>query len=83
MILSYRGTRSNAEVGGYCTGKRFAEFNYEDSDEERFFKIIDELKQIGWNVDTGVQNWACIEICDKDEFESLKEDWKQCKKRIK
>ena len=83
MTISYRGTVANEKVGGYCKGKRFAEFSYEDHEEERFFKIADHLKKQGWDIDTGVYNWAAIEVSDREEYEAVLADWKEAKKLIK
>lgn len=81
MTINYRGTVDNAKHR--LNGRRFAEFSYEDHEEERFFKIADYLKQQGWNIDTGVYNWAAIEVSDREEYEAVLDDWKEAKKLIK
>lgn len=81
MTINYRGTVDNAKHR--LAGRRFAEFSYEDHEEERFFKIADYLKQQGWNIDTGVYNWAAIEVSDREEYEAVLDDWKEAKKLIK
>ena len=81
MTINYRGTVDNAKHR--LGGRRFAEFSYEDHEEERFFKIADHLKQQGWNIDTGVYNWAAIEVSDREEYEAVLDDWKEAKKLIK
>ena len=37
----------------------------------------------GWNIDVGVQNWAAIEVVDRNEYEEVKSDWIDLKKAIK
>ena len=62
---------------------RLAEFSYEDIEEDRFFAITKAMEEIGWNIDVGVQNWAAIEVMDRDEYEEVKADWIELKRRIK
>ena len=81
MTINYRGTVDNAKHR--LSGRRFAEFSYEDHEEERFFKIAEYLKQQDWNIDTGVYNWASIEVADREEYEAVLDDWKEAKKLIK
>lgn len=70
-------------VGGRQSKKRLAEFSYTDKEEARFYKIVDYLKGIGWEIDTGVVNWAAIEVFDKDEYEKVLADYKEAKRLIK
>lgn len=63
--------------------QRLAEFSYEDKEEDRFFAIAKAMEERGWDIDVGVQNWAAIEIVDRDEYEKVKEDWMELKKAIK
>lgn len=83
MTLSYVGNRENNKIGGSCRGKRFAEFTYTDKEEERFFKIVECLEMQGYNIDTGVMNWAVCEVENKAEFDSVKEAFQKAKKIIK
>lgn len=63
--------------------QRLAEFSYEDKEEDRFFAIAKAMEERGWNIDVGVQNWAAIEVVDRNEYEEVKSDWIELKKTIK
>ena len=52
-------------------------------EQDAFGQIADYLKQQGWNIDTGVYNWAAIEVADREEYEAVLDDWKEAKKLIK
>lgn len=84
MTLKYYGTRDNNRIGTVgLRNKRIAEFAYNDDETDRFFNIISSLESLGWNIDTGVANWACVEVADKEEFNNLMEDYKEAKRNIK
>ena len=83
MTIKYVGTRDNNRVGGYCRNKRFAEFSYRDEEQERFFKIADCLEMQGYEIDTGVANWAIIEVADREEYNEVVERFKEAKRAIK
>lgn len=83
MTIRYVGTRDNNRVGGYCRNKRFAEFSYRDEEEERFSKVADYLKMQGYDIDTGVANWAVIEVADREEYNEVVEHFKEAKRGIK
>ena len=71
-------------VGHRQFKNRLAEFSYTDSEEKRFMKIADYLQtECGYNVDTGVMNWAAIEVEDKAEFDEVMKDFREAKKIIK
>ena len=63
--------------------QRLAEFSYEDEEEDRFFAIAKAMEEKGWKIDVGVQNWAAIEVMDRDEYEEVKADWMKIKRAIK
>lgn len=83
MTIKYVGTRDNNRVGGYCRNKRFAEFSYRDEEEERFYKIAAYLKMQGYEIDTGVINWAVIEVADREEYNNVVECFREAKRTIK
>lgn len=70
-------------VGERAFDHRLAEFNYEEHEEERFFKIAEELKEEGYNIDTGVEGWAAIRVEDRIEFEEVKRDFQRIRRAIK
>ena len=70
-------------VGSRQFRMRLAEFSYTDKEEARFMKIADHLRGLGYDVDTGVENWAAIRVSDRDEYEQVLEDYKEAKKLIK
>lgn len=70
-------------VGSRAFNHRLAEFRYEDHEEERFMKIAEAFEEAGYKIDTGVQNWATIKVDDKDEFDEIKELFKDLKRKIK
>lgn len=72
MTLKYVGIRAFRE--------RLAEFGYSEEEEEHFMKIADYLREAGWNIDTGCENWAAIKITNKEEFNHVMEDFKKAKK---
>lgn len=63
--------------------QRLAEFNYNDEEEDRFFRIADAMRKEGWNIDVGVQHWAAIEVFDREEYQEVKSDWLRLKRIIK
>lgn len=63
--------------------QRLAEFSYEDKEEDRFFAIAKAMEERGWNIDVGVQNWAAIDVIDRNEYEEVKADWMELKRAIK
>lgn len=75
MTINYVGTRQFDD--------RLAEFSYTDAEETRFLKIIEYMKKQGWDIDTGVENWAAIKVLDKNEYDCVLADWKKAKKLIK
>lgn len=76
MKLTYVGKRQFKN--------RLAEFSYTDGEEERFMKIAEYLQnECGYDIDTGVANWAAIEVEDKEEFDKVMQDFKEAKKIIK
>lgn len=83
MTIKYVGTRDNNRVGGYCKNKRFAEFSYKDEEEARFDKIAAYLKKKGFDIDTSVINWACIEVADREEYNEVVECFKEAKRVIR
>ena len=70
MTLKYVRTRADF---GY---NLYGEFGYEDKEKIRFFKIIEKLKKIGWEIDISVENKVACAVRNKDEFENLKRAWK-------
>ena len=70
-------------VGERAYDHRLAEFTYEEHEEERFFKIAEELKEEGYNIDTGVEGWAAIRVEDRNEFEEVKRDFQRIRRSIK
>nr|DAZ84125.1 MAG TPA: hypothetical protein [Caudoviricetes sp.] len=70
-------------VGKKAFRQRLAEFTYDDKEEDRFFAIANAMEVKGWNIDVGVQNWAAIEVVDRNEYEEVKSDWIDLKKAIK
>lgn len=83
MTIKYVGTRDNNRVGGYCRNKRFAEFSYRDEEQDRFFKIAEYLEMQGYSIDTGVFNWALIEVADREEYNEVAARFKEAKRVIK
>ena len=75
MTLTYVGNRASKT--------RLAEFGYNDKEEQRFLEIAAKLKELGWCIDTSVENWAGCEVEDKNEFELLKSDWKRMRRATK
>lgn len=75
MTLKYVGSRAFRH--------RLAEFSYDDHEEDRFDKIVEALRAEGYEVDNGVENWAAIRVCDREEFDEVKELFQQLKKDIK
>lgn len=78
MTIKYVGNRASN-----LRGIRMAEFTYAEKEAEKFLRIVDKLKAMGWKVDTGVECWAAIMVEDKAEFDSVKADYKEVKKTIK
>ena len=70
-------------VGERAFDRRLAEFTYDDHEEERFMKIADALQEAGYDIDTGVQNWAAIKVEDRDEFDEVKELFQDLRRKIK
>ena len=79
MKLSYVGNRNRI----YSNGKRYAEIEYSDKEEDRAKKICQELRNLGWNVDDSVENWGACQVEDRAEFDDFMDDWKKLKKQIK
>ena len=77
MTIQYIGKRACNRWGG--KEHRIAEFIYEDKEEEKFMKIVEFLKELGYEIDTGVENWAAVEVNDRSEFEQLIRDYKKAK----
>ena len=75
MTINYVGSRQ--------FNKRLAEFSYTDEEESRFMKIVAHLRDLGYNVDTGCENWAAIEVADRAEYEDVLTDYKEAKRLIK
>lgn len=75
MTINYVGSRQFKN--------RLAEFSYEDNEFERFMKIAAYMKELGWNIDTGVYNWAAIAVADRGEYEDVLADYKEAKRLIK
>lgn len=69
-------------VGKRKFRQRLAEFSYEDKEEDRFFAIAKAMEERGWNIDVGVQNWAAIEVTDRGEYEEVKADWIELKRKL-
>ena len=69
-------------VGKRKFRQRLAEFSYEDKEEDRFFAITKAMEERGWNIDVGVQNWAAIEVMDHGEYEEVKADWIELKRKL-
>ena len=74
MRISYVGNRS------FKT--RLAEFSYKDGEEEKFMEICRQLEELGYKVDTGVANWACIEVEDRQEYEQVARDYLKIKRTL-
>lgn len=75
MTIKYVGNRGNLHHG-----IRMAEFTYTEREAERFLRIVDKLKAMGWKVDTGVECWAAIVVEDRAEFNNVKADYKEIKR---
>lgn len=70
-------------VGNRAFKTRLAEFEYSEKEEKRFMKIAGFMKKEGWNIDTGVEGWAAIEVEDREQFNEVMADFKKAKKLIK
>ena len=70
-------------VGNRQFKTRLAEFTYEDHEEARFDKIAEFMRNEGYDIDTGCENWAAIEVVDRNEYEQVVETYKKAKKQIK
>lgn len=70
-------------VGNRQFKTRLAEFTYEDHEETRFEKIVEYMRNEGYDIDTGCANWAAIEVDNRDEYEQVVETYKKAKKIIK
>lgn len=75
MTLNYVGERAFK--------MRMGEFTYREEEEERAFKIFEYLREQGWDIDTGVYEWAGVNVADKEEYNCLMADFKCAKKLFK
>lgn len=82
MTLTYAGNRKLCNYRNQFKG-RLGEIEYNEHEEQRLLKIADYLREQGWEVDTGVEGWAGIQVEDRSEFDLLMEDYKTAKKIIK
>lgn len=70
-------------VGKRAFKMRLGEFGYSEKEEGRAAKIFEYLKKQGWDIDTGVYEWAAVEVADRAEFDYLMADFKAAKRIIK
>lgn len=78
MTLTYEGSRRSWNHGQYRNGT-FA-YDHETEDMEKVEAVFEELRQDGWKIDDGVQDWGCCMVLDKDEFNDLKADFIEAKR---
>ena len=69
-------------VGNRAFKNRLAEITYSDQEEQKAFQIFDMMNDLGWNIDTSVENWAACNVEDRQEYDLFINDMKQCKKKL-
>lgn len=69
-------------VGNRAFEKRLAEFSYNEKEEKKADLIIELLRDCGYKVDDGVYGWAAIVVEDREEYEDVKKDYKEIKKKV-
>ena len=69
-------------VGNRAFEARLAEFAYTEKEEKKAEMIIELLKDRGYKVDDGVYGWAAIKVEDREEYEDVKNDYKEIKKKV-
>ena len=70
-------------VGCRAWRNRLAEFSYTEKEECRFLKIANHLRDLGYEIDTGVEGWAAIRVDDRDKYNQVVEDYRKAKRLIK
>lgn len=61
---------------------REAYITYDESrEQEKFDKLYDMLKEKGWELSCE-EECACIEVCNKDEYDLFYADYKEVKKNL-
>lgn len=80
MTAIYVGTRKTAKLKKPC---RMAEIAYSDNETTFAQRVFDLLEIKGWEVDAGVENWAAVQVEDRDEFNVFMKDFKEAKTCIR
>lgn len=69
-------------VGKRAFKNRFAEFSYTDEEHDKFLEVASILESEGYTVDASVENWAAVEVEDRNEYDDLKRIYKRAKAAV-